>query len=64
MATYFEILKKYYEEWQEEIDEEELDELVKNEFPLEDGIEEAHWNNIQYKLREAYKAGYHKALMK
>ena len=50
MATYFEIVKKYYEDWKEPIDEEELDELTKNEFPLEDGIEEAHWNNIQFDI--------------
>lgn len=48
-------------EWEEPVDEENLNRLTIAEYPLDDGIEEAHWNAQQCKLREAYKAGYRKA---
>ena len=49
------------EEWKEPVDEENLNRLTVAEYPLDDGIEESHWNTQQFKLREAYKAGYRKA---
>lgn len=67
MATYFEILKKYYEEWQEPINEEELDELA-DEYAdhaemtrtLLDGYNTDCWDYLD--IVEAFKAGYRKAL--
>lgn len=48
-------------EWKEETNEEELDRIVKERYPFEDGLEESHYNSNIDKLREAFKDGYRKA---
>lgn len=38
-----------------------IDTFAKEKYPLEDGMENAHWNARQCELREAFKAGFLKS---